>query len=207
MKTSKNLPKHIVVSGGIGVGKTTITRKLSKLLPSVQHFEENVNENPYLSRFYENMNRWGFHSRIAYLTLKAEAYRNIDSESKYVVMDRCVHELIVFAQIQHDLGNLVGVDYDIYWSLYQTLVYFCRMPDYVIYAYCNVETSLQRIHTRSRPFELNIERHYLEKVNKYYEDWLGTLNGINIYRINTDDPRIVEKQLHELSNELNMPTN
>lgn len=195
---SKSKPKIIVFSGGIGVGKSTLALAVANALPDSQYFEENVEENPYLGKFYDNMSMWSFHSRIAYLAMKAEVYRKIDASKKYIVLDRTVHELIVFAQLQHDLGNLIGDDYDTYWSLYETLIHLCPSPDLFVYVHCSIENSLSRIRERARVYEMDIDEGYLQKVNTYYREWISTLKDDQVILINTDHVTLQKSTVVEL---------
>lgn len=186
MKNRTTEPIFIVVAGGIGVGKTTFGNELSKNIPKSHFFIEDVGKNPYLSLFYQDMKAWGFHSRIAYLAMKTEVYRIIPPNIKYAILDRSVHELGVFAKLQHDLGNLVGNDFSVYWNLYETLVYLSPPPDILIYVKCSEKVSLQRITERARDFEKNISIEYISMVNSYYENWLNTFDSKNVITVNTD---------------------
>lgn len=168
---------QIVIAGGIGVGKTTLGKFLSQELPNSYYFLEDVDQNPYLSLFYQDMKTWGFHSRIAYLAMKTEIYRKMPPSVDYILMDRSVHELGVFSKLQHDLGNLVGKDFEVYWSLYETLVHLSPPLDIIVYANCPSHISLERIKKRGRPYEQNITLSYIEKVNEYYANWLSDLTS------------------------------
>ena len=176
----------IVVPGGIGVGKTTLGTNLSKYLPKNHYFIEDVDENPYLSQFYQDMKAWGFHSRVAYLAMKTQIYRMIPPDVDFIILDRSVHELVVFAKLQHDLGNFVGNDFKIYMSLYETLIYLSPIPDIIVYVKCSEESSLLRIRNRGRLYEQHITREYLSMVNQYYENWLKTFDPDRIIVVTSD---------------------
>src|ERR1043166_155034 len=97
----------IAICGGIAVGKTTFGTYLAKFLPNCRYFAEDVYDNQFLADFYRDMKAWGFHSRIAFLAMKAKIYRQFDVEAAdYVIIDRPIHELITFARLQYALGSL-----------------------------------------------------------------------------------------------------
>lgn len=184
---SMKRPASIAICGGIAVGKTTFGRHLAELLPNCHYFAEDVDDNQFLADFYRDMKAWGFHSRIAFLAMKAKIYRQLDVEADYVIIDRPIHELITFARLQYALGTLENRDFDTYLSLYETLVSLLPEIDIVFYLHCSPQTSLERIGRRGRPFERSIVASYLEMVIAHYDEWIASLNPQRVIRINTDD--------------------
>src|SRR5258706_5265698 len=166
-------PSYVAISGGISVGKTTLTSELASLIPECQAFFEHPGRNPYLADFYEDMPRWAFHSRVAYLAMFAVHYKEIDNTRKIILMDRCVHELITFANLQVDLGNLSPRDFSIYQMLYEGFVAVAPPPDVVVYLTCSSAVALERISKRGRGFEGDIPEKYLYYVLLYFEQWLA----------------------------------
>ncbi len=105
MVDEKISPKFILVSGGMAVGKTSIARRLTQYIPNAQLFEEDIDKNPYLTKFYKDMKAWSFHSRIAFLEMRTRIYRELLEDAKYILIDRSLHELIVFAKAHLSLIN------------------------------------------------------------------------------------------------------
>jgi deoxyadenosine/deoxycytidine kinase len=178
---------YVTVSGGISVGKTTLTGELARLIPECQAFFEHPGRNPYLADFYNDMPRWAFHSRIAMLAMFAVHYKEIDTTKKVILMDRCIHELITFANLHVDSGNLSPRDFSIYQMLYDGFVAIAPPPNVIIYLLCSPKIALQRIAERDRAFEREITEKYVTAVELYYEQWLATLPSSTIVlKYNTD---------------------
>lgn len=181
-------PCYVSISGGIAVGKTTLTSQLAGILPSCQAFIEHPGRNPYLADFYTDMQRWAFHSRIAMLAMFASHYREFDKDKQIILLDRTLHELIAFANLHVDRGNLSARDFSIYQMLYEGFVTLAPPLDVVVYLTCSPAVALQRIARRDRAFERDISESYVVAVEAYYEQWLATLpTATKVMRYNTDD--------------------
>jgi deoxyadenosine/deoxycytidine kinase len=181
-------PKYVVISGGIAVGKTTLATQLSQLISDCQTFIEYPELNPYLADFYEDMQRWAFHSRIAMLAMFAAHYTSFEPSRRIILSDRTFHELITFANMHMERGNLSRRDYEIYRMLYDSFMTLAPPLDCVVYLSCSGPTALQRIAQRHRPFERHVTETYLADVNEHYERWLASLSStVRILRYNTDD--------------------
>jgi deoxyadenosine/deoxycytidine kinase len=181
-------PFYVSISGGIAVGKTTLTGELSNAFPGSQSFIERPERNPYLADFYADMHRWAFHSRIAMLAMFASRYKQFDSDKALVLLDRCLNELITFANLHVDRGNMNARDFSIYQMLYQGFLALAPPLDIVVYLHCSPSVALQRIARRDRPFEREVSLGYLMEVEAYYEPWLAALpTTTTVLRYNTDD--------------------
>ena len=190
---------YVSISGGISVGKTTLTGELAGLIPDCQAFFEHPGRNPYLADFYQDMPRWAFHSRVAMLAMFAAHYKEIDKAKKLILMDRCLHELITFANLQVDLGNLSPRDFSIYQMLYEGFVAIAPPPDVIVYLTCSPKIALQRIAERDRVFERQISEKYLAAVELYYEQWLATLpSTTTVLKYNTDNGVNAESVLKDV---------
>lgn len=135
----------IALVGGIAVGKTTIGKELCNRLSNCRFIEEDVTKNVFLPDFYNDMKRWGFHSRVSTLAMIASNYLIDTSNENYVVMDRCLDELITFAEMHFDNGNMNSMEYEVYRKLYDCMVSFAPKINIFIYCYCSIGTSLERI--------------------------------------------------------------
>jgi deoxyadenosine/deoxycytidine kinase len=160
---------------------------MKSCISNAQYFDEDLTENPYLEKFYSDMQLWGFHSRIAFLGMKAEIYKKLDRKFNHAVIDRSLDELIVIAKVQKELGIFVGDDYETYLKVYENLVFLAPPPNLIIYVTCSVETSLKNIRKRGRPYEANINFSYLEKIKSYYREWLDKFDPKIVVEINTDE--------------------
>ena len=185
--------KYIAIVGGIAVGKTTIGHGLLKILPNMKFIEEDVSKNEFLEDFYGNMKRWAFHSRISTLAMIASNYDVEAADSSIILMDRCLDELITFARLQYEKGNLSVREFKVYKQLYNCLIAFAPRIDGYIYCYCDSEISMERIKKRNREFEQGIDKTYVDKLNGEYDEWIGSLEQEKVYRINTEEKVDLQK--------------
>ena len=96
---------HVAIAGNIGSGKTTLTTLLAKHYGWQAHFEE-VDENPYLNEFYDDMSRWSFNLQIYFLHSRFRQIHGIRSQGKNVIQDRTIYEdANIFAPNLHDMWN------------------------------------------------------------------------------------------------------
>jgi deoxyadenosine/deoxycytidine kinase len=159
------------IAGNIGVGKTTLTRKLAAQL-GWNYYLEPVIDNPYLGDFYADMSRWAFHLQVYFLSKRFESQRQIENEPGSCVQDRTIYEDVeIFARTLNRRGHLTGRDWENYAALFETMIAHLRTPDIIIYLRCDVPTLLNRIRRRGRDFEASISPDYLHELNDAYEAW------------------------------------
>lgn len=179
--------RRIAVVGGIAVGKSTIVEALSNRIQNCQVILEDVSHNVFLEDFYSDMLKWGFHSRISTLSMITANYLSCNTqEYSCAIFDRCVDELITFAQMHYERGNMSSKEFSVYKSLYDSISRIALPIDLFIYCKCSPETSLERIRKRNRPFEQGISKSYLEDLNAHYESWLGTIDRQRVEVLDTD---------------------
>lgn len=181
-------PSHqfIGIAGNIGVGKSTLTGMLAEQFNWEPFYEANA-ENPYLADFYDNMQRWSFHSQTFFLGKRLEHHRQLIDHPGSVVQDRTVYEdAEIFARNLYQQGNMNDRDYDAYRRLYQAVSSFLPAPDLMIYLEANVDTLMAHIRKRGRDFERNISSDYLAQLNQLYADWIEDWTACPILRINMD---------------------
>lgn len=183
-------PIRIAIVGGIAVGKSTIIKSLCKEVDNCKIIEEDVAYNIFLSDFYSDMKKWAFHSRISTLAMIANNYLQVpdDPPPRFVLLDRCIDELITFAQLHYDRGNMSDKEFEVYKMLYHALIKLSPPIDLFIFANCAPEISVKRIKERDRAFEQGITIDYINTLNKYYSDWISTLSPDRVVSLNTDKP-------------------
>jgi len=173
---------HIALAGNIGAGKTTLTELLSKHYKWSAHYED-VDENPYLNDFYEDMQRWSFNLQIYFLNSRFKQVVDIRSSTKTVIQDRTIYEdAEIFAPNLHAMGLMSTRDFNNYHTLFQA-------PDLLIYLRASVPTLVNQIQKRGRDYENSIRIDYLKQLNERYEAWInrykaGKLLIIDVDRIN-----------------------
>ena len=165
--------KHIVISGNIGVGKTTLSEKISKKFNWELQLEE-VKDNPYLDDFYKSMKDWSFHLQIFFLNSRFNQIQKISESNNVVIQDRSIYEdYEVFTKTLYDSGVLMEREFNNYKRLYNTILKYISEPDLLIYLRnLNIDKIISNIDKRSRKFEKAIDKEYLKKLNLYYENWI-----------------------------------
>ena len=188
-KAAKKNPKHIAVAGNIGAGKTTLTQLLSKHYKWIPQFED-VEHNPYLADFYDDMSRWSFELQIYFLNSRLKQLLEIQNGTETVIQDRTIYEdADIFAPNLHDMGLMSSRDFNNYYSFFKTLKSMVKPPDLLIYLKASVPALVAQIQKRGREYEDNIRLDYLKKLNTLYTKWIdeykeGPLLVIDVDKIN-----------------------
>jgi len=163
---------HIAVAGNIGSGKTTLTKLLAKHYKWEPHYED-VDHNPYLTDFYQDMQRWSFNLQIYFLNSRFNQILEIRKSGKKIVQDRTIYEdAHIFAPNLHDMGLMTTRDFDNYVSLFQLMTSLVEPPDLLIYLRASVPTLVNQISQRGRKYEDSIRLDYLKRLNERYEAWI-----------------------------------
>jgi deoxyadenosine/deoxycytidine kinase len=193
-KTRK--PKHIAIAGNIGAGKTTLTEMLSKHYKWIPQFED-VDHNPYLMDFYEDMPRWSFNLQIYFLNSRLNQLLEIHRGTETVIQDRTIFEdANIFAPNLHEMGLMSKRDFDNYYQFFQTLKTMVQPPDMLIYLQASVPTLVAQIQKRGREYEENIRLDYLKKLNEFYTKWIGNYKEGNLLIIDVDKNKFAENEEH-----------
>jgi deoxyguanosine kinase len=157
----------ITVEGPIGVGKTT----LSKAIAEAQRFHqlsEIVDENPFLNKFYEDIEEWSFQTEMFFLCNRYKQLSDIQkkflSQQQPVVADYHIFKNLIFAK-----RSLSADEYAKYEEIYHILTKDMPVPNVIIYLHATLDTLLKRIALRGREFEKNIDPSYLRKLSEDYE--------------------------------------
>lgn len=185
---------HIAIAGNIGSGKTTLTRLLAKHYKWEPHYED-VDDNPYLSDFYEDMQRWSFNLQIYFLNSRFNQILNIRNSGKKVVQDRTIYEdASIFAPNLHSMGLMSTRDFDNYYSLFELMTRVIDAPDLLIYLRASVPTLVSQIGKRGRKYENSIRLDYLTRLNERYEAWIQGYDAGKLLIIDVDNLDFMNKQ-------------
>jgi deoxyadenosine/deoxycytidine kinase len=189
-------PKHIAVAGNIGAGKTTLTEMLSKHYRWIPHFED-VDQNPYLFDFYEDMPRWSFNLQIYFLNKRLTQLLDIIHGSETVIQDRTIYEdAHIFAPNLYEMGLMSKRDFDNYFQFFQTLRQMIQPPDLLIYLKGSVPTLVGQIQKRGREYEENIRLDYLKRLNEFYNKWIDNYSEGPLLVIDIDKNKFPENEEH-----------
>ncbi|MBE9511935.1 MAG: deoxynucleoside kinase [Bacteroidetes bacterium] len=178
---------HIAVAGNIGSGKTTIAGLLAKHFGWEPHYED-VEENPYLNDFYEDMQRWSFNLQIYFLNSRFNQILEIRKSGKTIIQDRTIYEdAFIFAPNLHAMGLLSTRDFDNYSTLFNLMSSMIQPPDLLLYLRASVPTLVSQIQKRGRKYETSIRIDYLKRLNERYEAWIDTYNLGKLLIVEADD--------------------
>lgn len=184
---------HIAIAGNIGSGKTTLTGLLSKHFGWEAHYEE-VESNPYLSSFYEDMQRWSFNLQIYFLNSRFRHVVDIRKGGSTVIQDRTIYEdARIFAPNLHSMNLMSSRDFKNYISLFELMSSLIQPPDLLIYLRASVPTLVQQIQKRGRDYEESIRLDYLMRLNERYEEWISTYDKGKILIFNVDELNFPDK--------------
>jgi deoxyadenosine/deoxycytidine kinase len=187
---------HIATAGNIGSGKTTLTRLLSKQFGWEPHFED-VESNPYLNSFYEDMQRWSFNLQIYFLNSRFRQVISIRKSGKTVVQDRTIYEdANIFAPNLHSMNLMSTRDFDNYSSLFELMSSLIQAPDLLIYLRASVPTLVNQIQKRGREYENAIRLDYLKNLNERYEEWINGYTLGKLLIVDVDNLNIEENPEH-----------
>jgi deoxyguanosine kinase len=159
------LHKFIVVEGPIGVGKTSLARRLCESLAAQAVLEQSA-QNPFLERFYRNPRAAALSTQLHFLLQRAQqlaALNQADLFAPLRVADYLLEKDRLFARVTLD-----DDEYALYEQLYAKLEIRAPKPDLVVYLQAPVDVLLERIGRRGVDYEQYIDRQYLERLNEAY---------------------------------------
>ncbi|MFN5222658.1 MAG: deoxynucleoside kinase [Bacteroidota bacterium] len=200
---------HIAIAGNIGSGKTTLTTLLSKQFKWEPHYED-VDDNPYLNDFYEDMQRWSFNLQIYFLNSRFNQVARIMKSGKTIIQDRTIYEdAYIFAPNLHAMGLMTTRDFNNYQDLFKLMTEFIKPPDLLVYLRGSVPSLVRQIEKRGRAYENSIRIDYLKRLNERYEAWIsgyehGKMLVVDIDEINfADNPEHLGMIVNRVNAELN----
>ncbi len=179
-------PMYLAVEGVIGVGKTTLVRLLQSAFEAeicLEVFEEN----PFLSGFYADRERYAFQTQIFFLLSRYHQQRrdilDIVSAEKNLIVDYTFDKDAIFARL-----NLKGDELEMYARVHEALAEKIAKPDLVIYLRANTTTLMKRIAQRDRPYERNMAWKYIDQLSDTYDVFYAEQpKGTPVLIMDTDD--------------------
>ncbi|MBN2118597.1 MAG: deoxynucleoside kinase [Anaerolineales bacterium] len=186
---------YVAIEGVIGVGKTTLARLLQPAF-NAEILLEIFEENPFLSDFYADRERYAFQTQIFFLLSRYHQQRRTVNEiltsGKDLLADYTFAKDALFAQI-----NLKGDELDMYYKVHEALAEKIQKPDLLVYLQAGTDTLMQRIAFRDRSYERQMERSYIEELNRAYENFFTKpFDHTPVLTIETDNLNIVQNPEH-----------
>ena len=162
---------YLAIEGVIGVGKTTLAGLLQPLFDS-ELLLEVFEENPFLSSFYSDRQRYAFQTQIFFLLSRYHQQRRVVppmlAQGKSLVSDYTFQKDAIFANI-----NLTGDELDMYYRVHEALAEKIPLPDLVVYLRADTEVLMQRIAMRDRSYERKMEWAYIDQLSRTYDRFFG----------------------------------
>ena len=185
---------HIAVTGNIGAGKTTLTTMLAKHYGWSAQYED-VDHNPYLDDFYQDMSKWSFALQMYFLGSRFRQVKEIRESGKNIIQDRTIYEdAHIFAENLNEMNLLSDRDYSNYTSLFNLMKSFVSAPDLLIYLKADISTLTKQIAKRGREYEAGISIDYLMRLNKKYEAWINSYKEGKLLIIDVNNLDFVERE-------------
>ncbi len=177
-------PRYIVVEGPIGVGKTSLAKSLVAEFQARGVFEK-VEENPFLTKFYEERETYAFQTQIFFLLSRYQQQRELmqqDLFSRSAVADYLFAKDRIFASL-----NLSSEEIALYKQLYQTLGPRVPKPDLVVYLQARPDVLYKRIKKRNKSFDREVSPEYLTEVARAYNEFFFRYDESPLLAINTSE--------------------
>lgn len=185
----------ITVEGPIGVGKTSLSKAVSQKF-DYHLLKEIVDENPFLGKFYENIDEWSFQTEMFFLCNRFKQLSDINQlieKQGPVVADYHIFKNLIFAK-----RTLKPAEYDKYEAIYKILTADMPKPNMIIYLHASLDTLMKRIDMRGREFEKNITRDYMEQLASDYHEFIGHFEKMHpeipVIQLNGDELDFVKNE-------------
>jgi deoxyguanosine kinase len=186
---------YVAIEGVIGVGKTTLARLLQPAFDA-EIILEVFEENPFLSDFYSDRERYAFQTQIFFLLSRYHQQRrtitDLVTTGKNVIADYTFAKDSLFARI-----NLKGDELDMYYKVHEALAEKIQKPDLLVYLQATTDTLMQRIALRDRPYERQMERAYINELNLAYDVFFSKpFDHTPVLTIDSNNLNIIQNPEH-----------
>ena len=185
----RTVPAFIAIEGPIGVGKTTLARKIAETFEYDLLLEE-AEMNPFLERFYQNREQTALATQLFFLFQRVQKITDIKQRDMFErtrVTDFILEKDPLFARV-----NLEPAEYALYDKVYEKMYVEAPTPDLVIYLQANPERLLERIGKRGIDAEQSITRSYLEQLNEVYSEFFLYYDAAPLLIVNANDIDLAE---------------
>ncbi|MDH5600263.1 MAG: deoxynucleoside kinase [Gammaproteobacteria bacterium] len=191
MSTINNKPGFIVVEGPVGVGKTTLAKRLAESF-NTDLLLEGADENPFLNKFYENRKNVAFQTQLFFLFQRAQQMQDLRQADMFRpvhVADFIMEKDRLFAELTLDED-----EFKLYEQVYQHLTIDAPVPDLVIYLQAPVDVLRKRISLRGRDYERSMDSSYLNRLNESYARFFYNYNESPLLIVNAEEIDLVNNE-------------
>ena len=191
MKSIENKPGFIVVEGPVGVGKTTLAKRLAESF-NTDLLLEGADENPFLNKFYENKKNVAFQTQLFFLFQRAQQMQDLRQTDMFRpvhVADFIMEKDRLFAELTLD-----DEEFKLYQQVYQHLTIDAPVPDLVIYLQAPVDVLLKRISHRGRDYERSMNSKYLSRLNDSYARFFHNYTKSPLLIVNAEEIDLVNNE-------------
>ena len=179
--------KYIAICGTVGSGKTTLLERLiARLGDRAAWHEERPQDNPFITDYYADTQRWTFHAQISFLSLYFDKPRWREETAELFFFDRCFLENLVIAQYRRDQGDLTEDEYQTLCQLANGVSALMPRIDKYVYLDCSVQTVLSHMRKRGRDYEDELDLMYVYELKALYDKWAQTLPPERTLRVDMD---------------------
>jgi deoxyadenosine/deoxycytidine kinase len=194
MSNAKNITEkfpYIVIEGPIGSGKTTLARKFAERFP-VNLLLEKAEANPFLSRFYENQERYALPTQLFFLFQRANQIKDLKQQDIFgdaAIADFFLEKDPLFARL-----NLDDDEFALYSQIYERMHLQASKPDLVIYLQTPVDALLTRVEQRNISYEQDIPRDYLARLSDAYSEFFHSYDSSPLLIVNNEKINITNSE-------------
>lgn len=183
----------IAIEGVIGAGKTTLAKLLAERR-SARLFLEQFEDNPFLPKFYEDKERYGFQTQLAFLASRFKQQQKMSTRDlfhDFIISDYIFEKDRIFARL-----NLEDEEMALYDNIYNIMTGISAKPDLIIYLQNSVDRLMDNINLRGRSYEKHITRDYLQNLSDAYNHFFYHYNKTPLMIINATEIDFVENPSH-----------
>ena len=196
---------HICIEGTIGVGKTSLAKLISEEMDAKTIFEQ-FEENPFLSDFYSNKERYAMQTQLFFLLSRykqQQELQQIDMFTNAIISDYMFDKDRLFAAL-----NLSDMELDLYNRIANELQKNIVYPDLIIFLQSDTDRLMYNIKIRGREFEKNMDWRYIDELNQIYNEYFFRYDKGPLVIINTNDIDFVNNKddLKEIINFIKQPS-